>query len=103
MTFIATDGTVCNTESERFWYESNRGIEPPRREMPPDALCENGIAFVTEDETNWIVNFYDSRESLLFYSKNEEPYYPVALVTKWLYRAVNRKRIEEIAERGLKK
>ena len=97
-TFVATDGTECATESERFWYETMRGIEPPRREMSPDTICENEITFVTEDKDNWIVNWYDSRKEPMLHSKKREPEYPIALVAKWGYRTVNRKRMDEICD-----
>lgn len=96
MSFIATDGTVCSTESERFWYEEFEGIAPPQREMSANTIVENSIAFVTEDESHWIVNYYDSRKPPCLHSKDIEPYYPLALYMKWGYRIVDLERIKAL-------
>ena len=103
MSFVATDGTVCPTESARFWYEANRGIEPLERKMSADAIAENGIAFCTEDEEHWIMTPYDSRKPPSFRPKDVEPYYPLALVLKWGFDAVNVERLKELEKQLLSK
>jgi len=103
MSFVATDGTVCATESERFWYEENRNIAPPQREMSADAIAENGTCFATEDDENWIITFYDSREPSQYRPKDIEPYCPLALVMKWGFRAVNVERLKELEKQLLTK
>jgi len=102
-TFVATDGTECATESERFWYEKLKDIEPPRREMPADAICENEITFVTEDAENWIIPPYDSRKPPVIYPKEESTLYPLALVLKWGYRVVNVDRLNEMSKQAKEK
>jgi len=75
----------------------------PRREMPPDALCENADTFVTEDADNWIVNWFDSRKPPRLHSKKANYVYPLALVLKWGYRPVNVERLNEISKQDSEK
>ena len=72
------------------------GIEHPQREMSADAIAENGIAFLTEDEDYWIMNPYDSRKPPRYRHKYIEPYYALGLVLKWGFNAVNIKRLQEL-------
>jgi len=80
------------------WIKLCRGHE--EREMPADAICTNLTAFVTEDAEHWIVNYYDGRKPCL-HPKKTEPYYPVALVAKWGYKAVDFERIEQMAKKDI--
>ena len=78
------------------WTDYCNGTEPPQREMSADAIAENGIAFCTEDEEHWIMTPYDSRKPPSFRPKDIEPYYPLALVTKWGFDAVNVERLQAL-------
>ena len=81
------------------WIDYCNGVKHPRREMSPDTLCENADTFVTEDEKNWIINWYDSRKQPTIRPKRKVPVdpYPLALVLKWGYRPVNVERLNEIS------
>ena len=70
---------------------------PPEREMPADAICANGRAFLTEDEDNWYVNPFDTDEEIdEIPKKGGGAQYPFALVAKWGFSVVNEKRYEEL-------
>ena len=84
----------------QVWIDHYNGIEHPRRELPADALCENDIGFVTEDEDNWIFWWYDPRKEPEYYLKSEYPHHPYALVVKWGFKAVNVDRINENGRTG---
>jgi len=87
----------------QFWIDYYNGVKPPRREMSADAICENGGAFVTENEDFWILTPYDSRIQPRLHPKRDmpgyllaEPYYPLALVAKWGFRVVDLERIKQL-------
>ena len=95
MVFIAADGTVCRTREIKLWHEEATGIKSPLREMPADAICTNNLAYLTEDEHNWCLVHYDPDKPIEKMSKSYTEY-PFALVAKWGFSVVNKKRYEEL-------
>jgi hypothetical protein len=82
------------TSAEK-WIAICNGI--PQREMPTDAICANGRAFLTEDEDYWYLNFFNTDEPVEKMAKiPSNSQYPFALVAKWGFSVVNAKRYEEL-------
>jgi hypothetical protein len=52
--------------------------------------------FITEDEDNWIGNFYDPDKPPQLHPKATEFPYPLALVLKWDFDTVNVERMKAI-------
>ena len=69
----------------------------PQRVMPPNALLENGIVFVTEEKDAWHLTPYDSRKPIDKVSKGNEVML-LAFVFKWGFRVVDVERFNQINE-----
>jgi len=58
-------------------------------------LAKNSQTYITEDETSWIINWYDGSKPEKI-DKTRQPDYPLALVYKWGYEAVDIDRLNEL-------